>query len=80
MGTVFNKLTIAGAILVVLGGAGLAVPVFSTQGMEDVVKIGDLKVQVAEKTAHTIPPLASGGALILGIVLLGGGAFRSGRV
>lgn len=65
-----------GVVLVVLGGIGLAVPGFSTQQTRDVAQIGDLKVQAQESTSYTIPPLASGGVLILGLILMGGGLYR----
>jgi hypothetical protein len=71
-----NMLTGLGVILVVLGGIGLAVPGFSTQQTRDVAQIGDLKVQTQESTAYTIPPLASGGVLILGLILMGGSLYR----
>ena len=39
-----NPLILAGAFLILLGVAGLAVPVFETQKMTDVAKIGELKI------------------------------------
>jgi hypothetical protein len=69
----FGGLVIVGAILVILGLAGLAIPVFTTQQTENVATLGDLKVQSTEKTPHAIPPLVSEGALVLGILLVGYG-------
>lgn len=76
MGRSMNMLMISGALLALLGIAGLAIPVFTTQQMTDVAKIGDLKVQARESTSYVIPPLVSGGALVLGIILIGGGFYR----
>jgi hypothetical protein len=76
MGRSMNSLMILGALLALLGIAGLAIPEFTTQKTEDVAKIGDLKLQTQEDTSHTIPPLASGTALVVGIVLLGAGFYR----
>lgn len=70
-----NGLTIGGAILVLVGLAGFALPIFTTQQTTDVVRIGDLKIQATESTSHVIPPLVSGGVLVLGIVLIGAGLF-----
>lgn len=67
---------VAGVILVLLGLLGFAIPYFTTQQTKDVAKIGDLKVQTTESTPHVIPPLVSGGALVLGVVLIGAGFYR----
>jgi len=78
MGTSLNTLMIAGAILALLGVAGLAIPEFTTERTSDVAKIGDLKIEAQENTPHSVPPLLAGGALVLGIVLIGGGFVRRG--
>ena len=70
-----KALTIAGAILAILGLIGLASPVFTTKQTKDVAKVGDLKVQATDETTHVVPPLVSGGALALGIVLVGAGLY-----
>jgi hypothetical protein len=75
MGRSTNALIIAGALLALLGVAGLAIPVFTTQQTKEVAHIGDLKVQAQEDTDHVIPPLIAGGALLLGLVLIGGGFY-----
>jgi hypothetical protein len=67
---------IGGAVLVFLGLLGFAVPFFTTQQTTDVAKIGDLKLQTTENTSHAIPPLLSGGALVVGVVLIGAGFYR----
>ncbi|MFX6234550.1 hypothetical protein ABTF60_18960 [Acinetobacter baumannii] len=71
-----NAITIFGAALALLGLVGLAIPVFTTQQTKDVAKIGDLKIQATESTSHVVPPLVAGGALAVGIVLLGAGFYR----
>ncbi len=63
-------LTLVGIVLVVLGALGFAIPFFTTQQTKDVANIGPLKLQTTEQHSYTIPPLASGGALVLGIVLI----------
>ncbi len=76
MGRSLNMLVISGAILALLGIAGLAIPVFSTQQTTEVAKIGDLHIDAQEHHYYAIPPIVSGGALVLGIILLGGGLYR----
>jgi hypothetical protein len=34
-------------------------------------------VQATEQTPHSIPPLLSGGVMILGVVLVGAGLYRN---
>jgi len=62
---------ILGVVLVVAGLLGFAIPVFTTQQTRDVARIGELKIQTTEDTPHIIPPLLSGGVLILGVILIG---------
>lgn len=69
-------LTVIGAVLIVLGLVGFAIPVFTTQQTKDVARVGDLKLQTTESTSHIIPPFLSGGALVLGIVLVGAGLYQ----
>jgi hypothetical protein len=71
-----NGLTIAGVALVLLGLVGFAIPIFTTQQTKDVARIGDLKLQSTESTSHVIPPIVSGGALVLGVVLIGAGLYQ----
>ena len=71
-----SKLMAVGAILVLLGVLGLAIPYFTTSETTDVAKVGDLKLQTTDSTTHFIPPMAAGGVLILGVVLLGAGFFK----
>ena len=76
MGFPKNALTIIGTILAVLGVLGLVIPVVTTQRTTDVAKIGDLKLQTTERTSYDIPPLAAGGTLAVGLILIGVGFRR----
>jgi len=76
MGRSMSFVVILGAILVLAGIAGLAMPVFNTTQNQEVAHIGDLHVDAKESTTHFIPPLVSGGALVLGVILMGGGLMR----
>jgi hypothetical protein len=68
-----NGLVLVGALLALLGIIGFAVPVITTQETKEVARIGELKIQATQDKAFAIPPLVSGGALVLGIVLIGAG-------
>jgi hypothetical protein len=72
----FGAPLITGVILVIIGLAGVAVPYVTTQQTKDVAAIGDLKLQTTESKSYVIPPLVSGGAVVLGIVLIGAGLYR----
>jgi hypothetical protein len=76
MGRASNFVMISGALLALLGVAGLAVPVFTTHQTKDVARVGDLKIQTQDDSSHVIPPVVSASALVLGIVLIGGGLYR----
>ena len=71
-----NGLAIFGAILLIVGLVAFVIPVFTTQKTEDVARIGDIKIQSPENTPHIIPPLLSGGAMALGVILLGLGLYQ----
>jgi hypothetical protein len=71
-----NGLTVCGAVLVLLGLVGFAIPIFTTQQTKEVARVGDLKLQTTESTSHVIPPIVSGGALVLGVVLIGAGVYQ----
>jgi hypothetical protein len=71
-----NALTVGGAVLVVLGILGFAIPYVTTQQTKDVAAIGDLKLQTTESRSYAMPPLVSGGALVVGVVLVGAGLYR----
>jgi hypothetical protein len=68
-----SAVLIIGALLALVGIVGLAVPEFTTQHTKDVANVGPLHVQATEHESHFIPPAVAGGALTLGIVLIGGG-------
>lgn len=71
-----NKLIAGGAVLILLGILGFAVPYFTTASTEDVIKLGDMRVQATEEQGHSIPPAAAGAALLLGVLMVGAGLFR----
>lgn len=71
-----SPLIIGGAVLVALASIGFAIPMFTTQETKDVARIGDLKLQTRESTSHVIPPVLSGGVLVLGVILIGAGLYR----
>jgi len=74
-----SVVTIIGAILAILGLVGLASPVFKTRETKDVAKIGDLKIEATVDKAHAVPPLVSGGALAVGLLLIGAGFYQQRR-
>jgi len=78
MGRSMTGLMLGGAVLVLIGLVGFAVPVFTTERTRDVARIGDVKLQATESTAYVVPPIVSGGALVLGAVLIGAGLYRRG--
>ena len=69
-------IVLASAVLALLGLLGLAIPVFSTSQTKDVAKIGDLKIQTNEETSHVVPPMLAGGALVIGLMLIGAGYMK----
>jgi hypothetical protein len=73
-----SPLIIGGAILVALGLVGFAMPIFTTQQTKEVARVGDLKLQTTENTSYVVPPLLSGGVVVLGVVLIGAGLYRKG--
>ena len=54
----------------------LAIPEFTSNETKNVVTLGDLKVQATEPTSHSVPPIVSGAAIIIGLVLIGSGLYR----
>jgi hypothetical protein len=71
-----NRLMIAGAVLILLGLIGVAIPVFTTQQTKEMAKIGDINVTKKEETSHIIPPVLSYSAVGLGVLLIGAGLYR----
>jgi hypothetical protein len=72
----FGAPLVCGIILVIIGLIGLAVPYITTQQTKNVATIGDLKLQTTESKSYVIPPLVSGGAVVLGAILIGAGVYR----
>lgn len=56
-----------------VGLIAFASPSFNTEETRNVVRLGDLKVQARTEEPHVIPPLVSGGAIVLGVLLMGAG-------
>jgi hypothetical protein len=71
-----NVLLAGGAVAVLLGLGGFAMPEVTTQQTKELARVGDLKLQTTASTSHVIPPLVSGGALVLGVVLVGTGFYQ----
>jgi len=71
-----NIIPIFGAGLVLLGLLGFVSPIIWTEQTKDVAKVGDLKLQTTETTPHIVPPLLSGGAVALGVILIGFGLYQ----
>ncbi len=66
---------LAGAIILLLGIAGIAVPYFTTEQTKNVANVGPLHVQATEQQSHVIPPLLSDAAVAVGVVLMGAAFF-----
>lgn len=64
-----------GALLALLGILGLAIPAFTTSQTKEVAKVGSLKIQSTEQSTHVIPQALSVGVLVLGVILIGAGAY-----
>ena len=71
-----NKLVVGGTILLLVALLAFAIPRFTTEQTKDVARIGDLKLQTTETTSHIVPPIVAGGALVLGIMLIGAGLYQ----
>ena len=71
-----NGQSMVGVVVLALGLLGVAVPYFTTQQTTEFARLGDLKLQTTESKSYAIPPLVSGGAIVLGIVLIGAGLYR----
>lgn len=71
-----DRLVMSGIAIVLLGLLGFAVPVFTTQKTEEVARVGDLKLQTTENTSHVVPPILSGGAVLIGLLVVGAGLYK----
>jgi hypothetical protein len=67
---------VGGVALILLGLIAFAVPVFTTHETKDVAHVGDLKLQTTENKSFEIPPYLSGGAVLLGVVMIGAGFYQ----
>lgn len=72
-----KSIIILGAVIALAGLVGFAAPSFNTEETKDVVKFGDLKVQAKTEQPHVIPPVLSEGAIALGVLLIGAGAWMN---
>ena len=66
---------IAGAVLVLLGLAGLIFGGIPYNKKETIAQIGDLKMEATEKKQLALPPALNGLAILIGAALW----FRAGR-
>jgi hypothetical protein len=64
-----------GVFIVLVGGLGLAIPIFTTAQTCDVASLGDVKIQSTEQSTHMVPMALSVSGLILDIVLVGVGVY-----
>ena len=71
-----KPIVMIGAIVALLGLLALGQPMFTTNQTKNVATFGDLKIQANEQTSHEIPPILSGAALIVGLVMLAGGLYQ----
>jgi drug/metabolite transporter (DMT)-like permease len=74
-----KSIIILGAVIVLAGLVAFAAPSFNTEETKDVVKLGDLKVQAKTEEPHTVPPILSEGAIVLGVLLIGAGVLVNRR-
>ena len=73
--TLVKSITWFGAFIALLGGIGLAIPVFTTSQTRDVASVGDVKIQSTEQSTHVVPMALSVAGLALGLVLVGAGVY-----
>jgi len=71
-----NAVIILGAVLAIAGLIFIAMPVFTTHETKEVARIGELRLNATESKNYIVPPLASGGAILIGVVLIGAGVMR----
>ena len=65
-----NPIKLAGIILIVLGGLGLAYGGFSYTKETTGVKLGPIELTVQEKETVNVPLILSAGAIALGVFML----------
>lgn len=64
-----------GALLMLVGTLGLAIPRFSTSQTTDIASIGDVKVRNTTISHHMVSQQLTFAALLLGAALIGAGAY-----
>jgi len=64
-----------GGLLVLLGFLGLSIPRFTTSQTTDVASVGDIKIQNTTISHHMVSQPLTIAALLLGIALIGTGAY-----
>jgi hypothetical protein len=69
-----KPMTLAGAVLLVLGLVALAYQGFSYTTREKVIDIGPIEATAERERRIPIPPIAGGAAVLAGVVLLVAGA------
>jgi hypothetical protein len=70
-----KAITWLGGLLVLLGILGLAIPKFTTSQTTDLASIGDIKVQNTTISHHMVSQPLTIAALLMGIALIGAGAY-----
>jgi ABC-type nickel/cobalt efflux system permease component RcnA len=73
-----KSITWVGAVIVLLGMLGLAIPVFTTSRTENLAQVGSVKIQDTEQSMHVIPQILSAGVLVLGLLMIGAGLYPKG--
>ena len=71
-----NAVILIGAVLAIAGLLFIAIPTFTTHQTSEVARIGDLHLNATESKHYFVPPLVSGGAVLIGAVLIGAGVMR----
>jgi hypothetical protein len=69
-----KPMALAGVVLLVLGIAALVYQSFSYTSRETVLDIGPLQASADTEKTVSIPPVASGAAVVVGLVLLVAGS------
>ena len=72
-----KPITWFGTLLALVGILGLTIPAFTTSRSKDLVKLGNIKIQSTERSTHLCLRLCVPGALVLGVILIGAGLYRS---
>ena len=71
-----RTMVIVGAVVALLGIAGLVTGGFSFTREETAAQVGPLKLEAEQRETVGIPVWASGAALLIGIGLMGAGVAR----